>query len=609
MSLSIEENMDLILSQQKRRKTREVKVGSLYMGAHHPIRIQSMTTTPTADVEATVTQIMQLADAGCEVVRVTVQGIKEALACEKIKSLLIQKGYTLPVVADIHFFPKAALQVVEFVDKVRINPGNFADKRASFKQIEYTDQEYHQELLRLEETLLPLIEKCKRNQVALRIGSNQGSLSDRIMNRFGDTVNGMVISALEYAEICVKHDFHQLVFSMKSSNTNLMIEAYRQLVYELDQKGWNYPLHLGVTEAGSGPDGRMKSAVGIGTLLLQGLGDTLRVSLTEDPIHEIDPCRGLVQLAQLNDNSKFPQKKTLVRPAQPFQAGIKLDETDLLKSDLHAQLGLVSKEGSFYKGAESVDFIWIKGAIRSDAAKSVVTSLKQAGLHIYSDEPLKGSDPISWFDKNADLSKERALFTTLNAEGVCGIEKVKAFRESPNTSPLFLVYQPQESIDPYLSIGAECGLLIHDGWIDGVLMDSDASIIERRNQVLMCLQATRKRAFKTEFISCPSCGRTLFDLQKVTKDIQSKTAHLPGVKIAVMGCIVNGPGEMADADFGYVGSKPGKVDLYVGKERVERDIDSKDALQALVNLLKAHGVWVDPKEASCSSSPALPQQI
>lgn len=488
-------------------KTREVAVGSLLVGGDQPIRIQSMTTSPTHDVGATVDQIVRLADAGCEIVRVTVQGMKEAEACEKIKNTLLQKGYTVPLVADIHFYPPAAMCVADFVDKIRINPGNFVDKRASFKQAEYDAASYARELARIEEKLIPLVEKCKRLKRALRIGTNHGSLSDRIMNRYGDTPAGMVESALEFAQICRACDYHDMIFSMKSSNPKVMIAAYRLLVQEMMQRGWDYPLHLGVTEAGEGEDGRIKSAMGIGALLLDGIGDTIRVSLTEDPWHEIDPCRRLTRLI----------------PRQPFS-------------------------GTWPRERERL--------------------------------PLKDKrDPIvlSFPETNRVQEARRCFASTLGE------------------APIVLRFSYTDSKeDVILRAAAEYGALLCDGWGDDIEIQGSYDDEFLESLRLNILQAARIKMSKTDFISCPSCGRTLFDLQLVSARIRQKTSHLPGVKIAIMGCIVNGPGEMADADFGYVGSKPGMIDLYVGKRCVQKNIPSEEADQRLVDLIREHGRWIEP---------------
>lgn len=594
--------------------TRSVQVGPIQIGGGHPIRIQSMTTTPTACVDETVEQIMQLSDAGCEMVRVTVQGMKEAYACEAIKSQLIQKGYTLPIVADIHFFPKAALQVVDFVDKVRINPGNFADKRANFKTIEYTDELYQQELIRVEDLFSPLVEKCKKNKVALRIGTNHGSLSDRVMNRYGDTAQGMVISAFEYAEICQKYDFHELIFSMKSSNTQVMIEAYRLLVAEMMRRGWNYPLHLGVTEAGLGEDGRSKSAVGIGSLLLDGLGDTIRVSLTEDPIDEIKPCKQLIQLAKRYQAQQgtlpFVERKRLntsfksqLKPFKDSLVALKVSEDEILSESFFIDLGLEKSEQGYQKTPSSADLILVEETLKNEQAHQRLKELQSLGLKV-----LMPSSPYfqnyCWVDENVPLKQVEQLhsfsyvFLKPKNKGIHFVRQFyEAFAQKDAQTQVILAYSLSNFEENFaISCAAESGSVLVDELVQGLLVMQDIPLDERRKHALYCLQASRKRSFKTEFISCPSCGRTLFDLQQVTQEIKAKTQHLPGVKIAVMGCIVNGPGEMADAHFGYVGSKPGKIDLYVGKTRVEKEIDHSDAVDRLIVLLKKEGVWKEPQK-------------
>ena len=479
-----------------RWKTRVVDVGGVGIGGENPVRIQSMTTSNTRDVKATIDQILRLQDAGCEIVRVTVQGKKEAEACGEIKNELVRLGCDIPIVADIHFYPPAALLVADFADKVRINPGNFVDNRAVFKKIEYTDETYISEVEKIEEVFLPLIEKCKKRGIAMRIGTNHGSLSDRIMNRYGDTPHGMVESAFEFARLCRKYDYHNFLFSMKASNPLVMIRAYRLLVAEMIKIGWNYPLHLGVTEAGNGEDGRIKSAVGIGTLLLGGFGDTIRVSLTEDPWAEIDPCKRLIKFAKERSKLRLPTVDApLLTPRKMVENAPIIEE--------------------------------------------------------FSREVLEKSD-----------------------------------------APVILKAKYQVSAEDLVILASmELGSYLIDGLANGIIVDSHH---KSENFEKSILQACRMLSFKTDFIACPGCGRTLFELQAVTNRIKEKTGHLPGVKIAIMGCIVNGPGEMADADFGYVGSKMGKIDLYVGKTCVQRGIDFADADTKLIELIKAHGKWVEP---------------
>ncbi|OGN55392.1 MAG: 4-hydroxy-3-methylbut-2-en-1-yl diphosphate synthase [Chlamydiae bacterium RIFCSPHIGHO2_12_FULL_44_59] len=522
--------------QTKRFRTREIRVGHLGIGGRNPIRIQSMTTSNTRDIEATLQQITRLTDEGCEMVRVTVQGKKEAESCGIIKNRLVQKGYSIPLVADIHFYPPAALLVAEYVDKVRINPGNFIDKRASFRVLEYDESSYLQELRKIEEGFSPLVEKCKRFQRAMRIGTNHGSLSDRIMNRYGDTPRGMVESALEFANVCRKYDYHEFCFSMKSSNPVVMIHAYRLLVAEMIERGWDYPLHLGVTEAGEGEDGRLKSAMGIGALLLDGLGDTIRVSLTEDPWKEIEPCKRLVRFAEEKWNSGIePFEETL----RDFRGLTKRNV--LYRKPFHEKGSVVVKKGE--------------------------------GEYFIEGERLKEEDCILFRPKQSPVHEVRKLVETLKIAN--------------NTLPLIVELEDHSKEERSLRTGSEFGAILCDGLAEGVVVHEELF-------GLSILQAARMRMSKTDFISCPGCGRTLFDLQEVSRKIRNKTAHLPGVKIAIMGCIVNGPGEMADADFGYVGSLPGKVDLYVGKECVQKHVDFAVAEERLIALIQSHGAWINP---------------
>lgn len=600
------------------RKTREVKVGFVGVGGNNPVRIQSMTTSNTRDAEATVSQIMKLADAGCEIARITVQGIKEADTCEEIKNTLVQKGYNIPLVADIHFFPPAAMRVVDFVEKVRVNPGNFADKRASFKTIEYTDDTYAEELVRIEEKFAPLVEKCKKLGRAMRIGTNHGSLSDRIMNRYGDTPAGMVESAFEFARICRNYDYHDLIFSMKSSNPKVMIEAYRLLVAEMGKIGWDYPLHLGVTEAGQGEDGRVKSAMGIGALLLEGIGDTIRVSLTEDAWHEIDPCTRLRNFAAQYPKTSVGSRKT--RLIQwPKDVALHKDGSVILpvnEFDL-AQLGCDMKNDQPAITRSSVDAIishephpdltalgiGVYGATTpiltlQDAEQVERIARFQVGQAI-APYALKVVDEHNW--ERINQLHPRVIFLALSHDRLGTARKF--FAQLKFNVPVILNFAYTCSYeDLVIQASAECGALLCDGYGEGLCLETAIDPGKVRELSFNILQAARMRTTKTEFISCPSCGRTLFDLQDVSKRIIARTQHLPGVKLAIMGCIVNGPGEMADADFGYVGSRPGKIDLYVGKECVEKNIDFADADDRLVELIKAHGRWVEPNAAAMVTS-------
>lgn len=622
-------------------------VGNVGVGGDNPVRIQSMTTSSTRDVEATVEQAIRLADAGCEIVRVTVQGMKEADACEQIKSGLIQRGYNIPLVADIHFFPPAAMRVSDFVDKVRINPGNFVDKRASFKVIEYDDASYAEELVRIEEKFTPLVEKCKRLKRAMRIGTNHGSLSDRIMNRYGDSPKGMLESALEFARICRKNDYHDFMFSMKSSNPQVMMQAYRLLVAEMISLGWDYPLHLGVTEAGDGEDGRVKSAMGIGALLLDGIGDTIRVSLTEDPWYEIDPCQRLVKLAQDYQGrgiEPFPEsfrnieeikRRPVILPKtlsmhRDGSVFVTAKANQAAEADFYQKIGCGSQFGKPKLKVDTCDSLVLKDSVQDPQALEVLTKLQEAGVGLLG---TMGA-PLLTLKQAVEQQKVQRFAVNLS-KGAAAPLAVVVDEESPaeweallQINPAVIFFAPgkdrlhpsrhffewlcEKNIqapvilnfhydcspeDLVIHAGTECGALLADGFGDGLWLEGPYEPEILRKLSFNILQAARMRTSKTDFISCPSCGRTLFDLQDVTKRIRSRTAHLPGVKIAIMGCIVNGPGEMADADFGYVGSKPGKIDLYVGKKCVEKDIDFAEADDRLVALIKAHNRWMEPEAA------------
>lgn len=619
-----------------RFNSREVRVGKIGVGGKNPIRIQSMTTSSTRDVDATVEQALRLYDAGCELVRVTVQGMKEADACEGIKNGLLKKGIDLPLVADIHFYPPAALRVIDFVDKVRINPGNFVDKRASFKIIEYDDISYAKELEKIEEKFTPLVEKCKKLKRAMRIGTNHGSLSDRIMNRYGDSPAGMVESALEFTRIARKLDFHDIIFSMKASNTMVMIEAYRKLIEEMERLGWDYPIHLGVTEAGLGEDGRIKSAVGIGSLLLDGIGDTIRVSLTEDPWCEIDPCKRLIQFAKEKQKTfSIPKREEKRHISFPKDVGmhrdgtvlVTVDEGDLQRPDFFRMIGCEVVLGRPKLKATTADQIVLLDLPKDRTSFDVLNRLQEIGIGIISLQPIGGATHLMTLSQALQASQKNEIveqFQLSKSQNPCLAVMVgqEEWDRLLDIHPSMIIFTPKEDPvresreffqwlkkngvktpvilhfshhkgyeDAVIHAAAEYGSLFTDGFGEGIWIDAPLPLETRCKLSFNILQASRMRSSKTDFISCPSCGRTLFDLQDVTKRIQSRTAHLPGVKIAIMGCIVNGPGEMADADFGYVGSKPGKIDLYVGRECVEKDIDFADADDRLVELIKLHGRW------------------
>ncbi|KAL8089838.1 hypothetical protein AgCh_039342 [Apium graveolens] len=627
-----------------RRKTRTVMVGNVALGSEHPIRIQTMTTTDTKDVAGTVEQVMRIADSGADLVRITVQGKKEADACFEIKNSLIQKNYTIPLVADIHFAPPVAMRVAECFDKIRVNPGNFADRRAQFETLEYTEDDYQKELEHIEQVFTPLVEKCKKYGRAMRIGTNHGSLSDRIMSYYGDSPRGMVESAFEFARICRKLDFHNFVFSMKASNPVIMVQAYRLLLAEMYVQGWDYPLHLGVTEAGEGEDGRMKSAIGIGTLLQDGLGDTIRVSLTESPMEEIDPCRRLANLgmrasklqqgvAPFEEKHRHYfdfQRRTGQLPVQKegevvdYRGALHRDGSvlmsvslDQLKTPelLYKSLATKLVVGMPFKDLATVDSILLRElpplddndsrlALKRliDVSMGVITPLSEQLV-----KPLPNAIVLATLKDLSSgthklLPKGTRIVVSVRGdepyeelEFLKSIDATMLFHDLPNTDEKVGRVQAARRLFEYLSenslnfpvihhiqfpkgthrddlvigAGANAGSLLVDGLGDGILLeapDQDFDFI--RSTSFNLLQGCRMRNTKTEYVSCPSCGRTLFDLQEISAEIREKTSHLPGVSIAIMGCIVNGPGEMADADFGYVGGAPGKIDLYVGKVKI-----------------------------------------
>lgn len=588
-----------------RFKTREVMVGCVGVGADNPIRIQSMTTSDTRDIVATADQIMRLADAGCEIARVTVQGKKEADSCEGIKDILVKKGYIIPLVADIHFYPPAAMRVVDFVDKVRVNPGNYIDRRASFKKIEYDDQTYADEIKRIEEGFSPLVEKCILLKRAMRIGVNHGSLSDRIMSRYGDTAFGMVESALEFARVCRSLNYHDIIFSMKASNTLVMIQAYRLLVEEMKKLGWDYPLHLGVTEAGDGEDGRVKSAIGIGSLLLDGIGDTIRVSLTEDPWEEIDPCKRLKKVAE-----EYQRYQTLYPPLEIKRRAVTIDkslplhrdgsvylfakENEILDERFYQDIGCKIELEKPQRTQGSVDAIIIQDELKCSKSIEKIALLKEKRVPVLSSESSVYADQRETWEEVVLKKPFLVILHIRSLQMHLAREFFQFLEQKALFIPVILAFHYEGSFENLIiRAAAEIGALLADGLGEGLCIEGPYTVKEKVSLAFNILQGCRKRNSKTEYIACPGCGRTLFGLQEVTKKIREKTAHLPGVKIAVMGCIVNGPGEMADADFGYVGSRSGKIDLYVGKICVEKNIDTEVACERLVELIKSHGRWIE----------------
>ncbi len=627
--------------------TREVMVGNIPLGGTNPIRIQSMTTTSTMDTKATVEQTIRMVNAGCEYVRITAPSIKEAVNLKNIKNELQKRGYNVPLIADIHFTPNAAEEAAKIVEKVRINPGNYIDKK-NFQKIEYTDSEYQEEIERIRKRFTPLVKICKQYGTAMRIGTNHGSLSDRIMSRYGDTPLGMVESAMEFLRICEDLDYYDIVLSMKSSNTQVMVQAYRLLVSKMMEENMNYPLHLGVTEAGDGEDGRIKSAVGIGTLLEDGLGDTIRVSLTEEPENEAPVAIALANRYGTRLNMKFIPEVTKL-PYDPFSY-LKAQQKEIQNFggkniprvivDIQNQkldFNTLKKLGYTYLseldkwniGDQAPDYLFSAGQqinIKLPEQLGIIFNYKEWK----SQSDNKSLYPLYRFEefinaesKNeklnfveielddilspnfAGLLKEKNIIWVLTSEVDGFVEQRRAFIELMKLNNEFpiIIKQNYEEIDNLekfqLYSATDFGGLFVDGFGDGVwaeLTDSDNEISYTSvNRTLFgVLQAARVRISKTEYIACPSCGRTLFDLVEITNKIREKTAHLKGVKIGIMGCIVNGPGEMADADYGYVGSGPGKITLYKGKEVVRKNISADNAVEELIEIIKEDGTWVEP---------------
>jgi (E)-4-hydroxy-3-methylbut-2-enyl-diphosphate synthase len=628
-----------------RRKTIEVKIGDLPMGGNNPIRIQSMTTVDTMDTAGSVAQTIRMVEAGCEYVRITAPSVKEAQNLLEIKNELRKRGYTVPLIADIHFTPNAAELAAKIVEKVRINPGNYADKKR-FEEIDYTDASYEAELARIRQKFTPLVKICKEHGTAMRIGTNHGSLSDRILSRYGDTPLGMVESALEFLRICEDHHYYDIVLSMKSSNPQVMVQAYRLLVQKLDEEGLKpYPLHLGVTEAGDGEDGRIKSSVGIGTLLEDGLGDTIRVSLTEEPEAEVPVAKTLADRYTSRKGKSIPpfqhnpidpfaysRRKThevvnigghqvprvvadfsgreKITPASLFALGYKyavtLDKwniTDfacdyiytgdqIVDFPIPGTLGLICNYQTWklnktnerlYPLISSLDYL----AENEQSPKINFISIKIEDLTTELISRIKNDATAVLLintDNDHGMAEQRRLF----------IELINNQCEVPVIIGRAYLDLTAEKLQLYSA--TDVGGLLIDGLGDGVFISAENCGGDKRinETAFNILQATRTRISKTEYISCPSCGRTLFDLQETTAKIRSRTYHLKGVKIGIMGCIVNGPGEMADADYGYVGSGPGRITLYRGKEVVKRNVPTLKAVDELIGLIREDGIWIEP---------------
>ena len=577
----------------QRRQTREIvigdpKNGGVIIGGDHPVVVQSMITCDTMDTAACVQQTLDLVAVGCQIVRITAPTVKDAANLQNIVAELRRRGVNVPIVADIHFKPEAAMEAVKWVEVIRVNPGNYADTK-KFAIKEYSDAQYAEELKRIEEKFTPLVLECKRRKRAMRIGTNHGSLSDRIMNRFGDSPLGMVESALEFARICRRHDFHNFKFSMKSSNPKVMIECYRLLVARLAQEGpdWNYPIHLGVTEAGEGEDGRIKSAIGIGSLLCDGLGDTIRVSLTEDSPHEIPVCRDLLALIPKLTNSQFKIQNSEF-PFDPFHferrgtPEIPLNEN--VKCGGEQLIRVVVTRATFDKVAPKIR---PKDDVRPEA--------------VYEDLNVAEIDPTQDFEINCDTQlvtvKDGVDLPATTAFRLLAAKLKRLGRKNPILLKDCINFEPVP-LAPNIALlqaGVVIGALLADGIGDAILIRGESGAGLSLRLAYNLLQAAGCRSFKTDYVACPSCGRTLFNLQTVTARIKARTEHLKGVKIAIMGCIVNGPGEMADADFGYVGGAPNKINLYVGKTPIKFNIPEAEAVERLVDLIKEHGKWVEPE--------------
>ena len=632
------------LTAYQRYRSHEVKVGSIGVGGDNPIRLQSMTTTNTMDTDATVAQSIRMIDAGCEIVRITAPSKREAENLLNIKNELHKRGYDTPLVADIHFTPVAAEIAARIVEKVRINPGNYADKK-KFQEITYTEESYQAELERIAKRFTPLVEICKEEGTAMRIGTNHGSLSDRILSKYGDTPIGMVESALEFLRICKSLDYHNVIISMKASNPQVMVQAYRLLINKMENEAMSYPLHLGVTEAGEGEDGRIKSAVGIGALLEDGIGDTVRVSLTEEPEFEIPVAKTLVeryskrlphdeiQSIDVNPINPFEYKKrqtkevfniggkqepvvmadssqkNKITAASLFALGynysIPLDKwniadmacdyifagNNIVDFAIPGTLGIVYNYKTWIenKGEQCYTLVDVKTYL-SDLELSAELNIVQVCLNDFSD---------AFISKLKVDATVVLMIKTKNKHGMAEQRRLFMKLMNANCDTPVIIGRDYENLSEeefQLQVSTDLGALLLDGLGDGVFLRATNCGNEQMKMqtAFGILQATRTRISKTEYISCPSCGRTLFDLQETTAKIRSKTSHLKGLKIGIMGCIVNGPGEMADADYGYVGTGVGKITLYKEKEVVQRNIPSEDAVNALIDLIKTNGDWVAP---------------
>jgi len=608
--------------QYRRRATREVRVGKVGIGGNNPIRVQSMITCDTMDTQMSIQQTIELANVGCEIVRITAPTVKDSRNLENIVKGLRERSCDVPIVADIHFKPEAAMEAAKWVDKVRINPGNYADSK-KFLIREYSDEQYAGELNRIRERFTPLVELCKKRGIAMRIGTNHGSLSDRILNRYGDTPLGMVESALEFARIARDLDYHAFVFSMKASNPKIMIAAYRLLVARLNELGpdWNYPVHLGVTEAGEGEDARIKSAIGIGSLLADGIGDTIRVSLTEDSPHEIPVAKALVNLTSCRTAETAATTEDVDLSFDPFSYRRRASETierDGVRLGGEELIRVVVGQENFDKVAHKIDkmgdykpeIVYENAQIReidprdADAIAKLNRSSEPRFVTVKDDVDLpvitafrllaarlQPRHPILMKDAFRHAAPENDEIRMTNDETNPNAQMAKD--DLGLVIPSGFDIRASSFLRTLLTAATNVGSLLCDGIGDAVLVQGEEAPGQALRLSYNILQAAGSRIFKTDYVACPSCGRTLFNLQTTTAKIKAATSHLKGVKIAIMGCIVNGPGEMADADFGYVGGAPGKVNLYVGKAAVKFNIPEAEAVDRLKDLIREHGKWIE----------------
>lgn len=609
----------------KRRQSSETRIGNTPLGGNNPVRVQSMTNTNTNDTEASADQVIRIVEAGADYVRLTAQGVREAENLRNIKDVVRGRGYNTPLIADIHFNPRAAEAAAKVVEKVRVNPGNFVDRVKTFETFEYTDEEYAQEIDKIRAKLIPLLDICKEHKTAIRIGVNHGSLSDRIMSRYGDTPEGMVESCMEFLHICIEEGFRDIVISMKTSNTVVMSKAVRLLIARMEKEGLSFPLHLGVTEAGDGEDGRIKSAVGIGSLLADGIGDTIRVSLSEDPEYEIPVARKLV--AYIKERENHPE--IVAEASNKFSPFF----TDRRETYVVGNIGgdnvpvVISdrSQGNFELNSHFLpDYIYVGKELPVAAPRAIPSIIDVEGwkgekntypLFDKSNwNKIKEADAtikflqLSYPDLNKDiiavLKNDKSVVLIITSEHINGVGEHRAFvhtlmNNDCNTPVIFSRrYTENESEDIQIKAGADFGTLYLDGFGNGIMLQNDGEIPLKNIDAYMfgILQASRVRTSKTEYISCPSCGRTLFDLQTTVALVKGATSHLTHLKIGVMGCIVNGPGEMADADYGYVGAEKGKISLYKKKHLIEKNISSEEAVERLVQLIKDNGDWVEPED-------------